>query len=248
MIAFAIRKGDDMSIRNPLLILAGLITTLALIACGGEDGNGNGSTNGNGDGVATGDPQQPAATATPSTGGGAGSGGDQGGTGSGDGLAGLSSAFTEVTSFRADIQIEGAGAPAQQGFVEYVAPDRTHLQFDAGPVGAFEAIIIGTTAYLNFGGTWTQLPDAAAVDQSSFDLDSVRQTIEGLDASGYTAAGTDNVNGQECQIYTLTTSGGGQELCVAGNLPVRMTTTGGGLTTTVTFSQFNANISIEAPI
>lgn len=55
------------------------------------------------------------------------------------------------------------------------------------------------------------------------------------------------VNGQECQIYTYTSTTLA-EICIAHGLPVRPVEDDGNSKTTVIFPDYNSQIDIQAPI
>lgn len=163
-------------------------------------------------------------------------------------LAGLIDAYAKVKSLRAQIVIETTGTPKLEGTLEMVLPDKFHMTFAAGAVpgaGALEIIVIGSDTYLKIGPTWTK---QAGLGGQPFDAKSVSGAVAGLQPANATKGGTATVSGKTCQLYTTTSATGSQEICVADGLPLRIVSQSSGSKTTLTFSDYNANIDIRAPI
>ena len=157
-------------------------------------------------------------------------------------LAGITDGFAKVKSYRATMLIESPGAPAQEGKMEVVAPDKQHLI-----LGGFEMIKIGNDTYVKIGPSWTKTPSTGA-GTPGFDVDGVNKSVGNLKTSGAVKGSTASVNGKTCQLYTSTSPTGSSETCIADGLPLRVVSTSGGAKTTITFSDYNANIEIKAPI
>jgi hypothetical protein len=176
-------------------------------------------------------------------------GAPSGGQASGNDLGAMADSFAKVKSYRATYLLESPGAPAQEGKMEVVAPDKNHMTF-----GALEIIKIGSDSYYKIGPTWTKTA-AAGSNTPGFDADSVGRTMSNLKSSGAVKGATATVNGKTCQLYTFTsgtptagTPASSYETCIADNLPLRVVSQSGGTKTTITFSDYNANIEIKAPI
>jgi hypothetical protein len=171
-----------------------------------------------------------------------------GGGGATNELAGIAGAYAQVRSFRAQMVLEAPGAPAQQASLEVIQPDRQHITYSAGGLGNIEVILIGTDAYYKVGpAPWTRQA-VSGINLQLFDPKTINSTVQGLQQAGATRGATATVSGRTCQIYTFTTQGASQELCIADNLPLRIISTAGGVKTTITFSDYNASFQIQPPI
>jgi hypothetical protein len=212
-------------LKNRFMLVAALLflaPALVLSACGGKkksEGTSAAPTQASG-----------SATQAPSSSSGGGS------NVSTDELKALVANFVKVKSFRMVLQ-DGSGN--QQGTIEYVAPDKYHIN-----VSGLEVITIGKDNYLKQGGTWTKLPSSQSATPL-FDASTIKQELDSLDVTKYTKGGTDTVNGTKCQLYTVTESDGTKtELCVANGLPLRIKTSG----TIVLISDYDKVGDIKAPI
>ncbi|MPZ50308.1 MAG: hypothetical protein GEU75_13590 [Dehalococcoidia bacterium] len=233
-----------MSLRPTLFaILTAPLLLLFLVACGGDDDNNVTSPTPAGSGSV------PPAATSPAGGSGAPAGATPTPAGANAEITAIVSAFSSVRSVRAEVLIETTGAPNQAMTIEAVLPDKYHITTSAAGTAdaAFELILIGADSYIKVGPTWTKqsLPGQAS---ALFDFRTISTSVEALQASGVTKAGTANVGGKTCQLYTVTSASGSQEICVADNLPLRIVSQSGGVKTTLTFSDFNANINIVPPI
>jgi hypothetical protein len=77
----------------------------------------------------------------------------------------------------------------------------------------------------------------------------ISENARALTAGDAKKGGTETVEGKRCQIYTHTSPGTGTlEYCIADNLIVRVVLQNAGTKTTITFTDYNANIEIKAPI
>jgi hypothetical protein len=159
-------------------------------------------------------------------------------------LAAVVAKLTTQRSWRAQVTIETSGQPAQQANLEYVAPNRYHFTINAAGLGSLELISIGSDSYTKLGTTWMK-QSGGGLGQL-FDVESITDAVSNLD--GYTKGGTANVNGKNCQLYSRTVAAETEEICVADDLPVRFVNQSGTEKVTVVFSDFNANITINAPI
>jgi len=170
------------------------------------------------------------------------SGGQSGASGE---LGAVIENFAKVKSFRAKLTIESPGQPKQEATMEIVLPDKFHMTFSGGGgLPAVEMISIGNDAYLKAGPTWIKQPGSGG--GALFDPADISSTIS--DAGGAKKGGTETVDGKRCQVYTYTSGSDSTEVCVSDNLPLRVVTSSGGAKTTIVFTDFNANITIKAPI
>jgi hypothetical protein len=218
----ACSSGDDNTDTPPAPTQASTAST------GGGGGTGGAGTQATATPVRTG--------TTPTTGGGGGGGSSE--------VAAVATAYAGVRSYRATVVVEAPGAPAQQIQSEIVLPDRFHITV----AGGLELIIIGGDTYTKLGTTWSR--QSIPGTTSLFDPRTIAQAVQSFTAAGATRGGTTTVGSVNCTLYTFTTAAGSQEVCVgSNNLPVRIVSTAtGGAKTTVTFSDFNANITISPPI
>lgn len=165
----------------------------------------------------------------------------------GDDIKKLYENFAKVKSFRATMKVE-AGGQTQEGSMEVVLPDKMHLKMTVAGQQV-EMIMIGTDTYTKVGGSWTKMT-VPGMDAAALDIDDLSKDFqEASTSSAAQKGGTDTVNGKRCQIYTITeTDGGKTELCIADGLPLRVVIQSSDSKVTMTFSDFNANIEIKAPI
>jgi hypothetical protein len=135
--------------------------------------------------------------------------------------------------------------------MEFVKPDRQHTRIVTGGQ-TIESISIGSADYVKTGPTWTKGPVAAGELGQMLPMsnpDDLAQSFKDSTASGDTMVKgpLDAVDGAQCQEWTITSSDGTHTSACIGlgdNLPRRFTTPGGDLY----FSDFNAPLTIEAPI
>jgi hypothetical protein len=230
------------------MVVLGALVLVVLTSCGRGGGGGSNSSsaparlqptwviNGSGAPGTTG--------AGPATTGGSGAASRPGSSSSND-LAGISEAYAKVKSYKATYVMEASGTK-QDGNMEVVLPDKFHMTF-ASPAGNIEVILIGSDTYFKAGPSWIKQTSTAGAPQA-FDPKSISGTVQGWRSAGAVKGATAVVSGKTCQIYTITSQAGNQELCIADNLPYRMISQSGGTKTTITFSDYNANIDIKAPI
>ena len=215
-----------------LLALAPALLALS-VSCGGSKKATTSPTAAGGSGAQ--------ATATKPAGGQSGASGGE--------LAAVIENFAKVKSFRAKLTMESPGQPKQEATIEVVLPDKFHMTFSGGGgVPAVEMISIGNDAYIKAGPTW--LKQTGAGGGALFDLSDISGTMDELgDAAGAKKGGTETVEGKRCQVYTYTSGSDTTEVCVSSdNLPLRVVTTSGSEKTTIVFTDYNANITIKAPI
>jgi hypothetical protein len=174
-----------------------------------------------------------------------------------DRLLAARAAASGVSSYR----MRGAADSARQGrigiLVEHVAPDRSHLAMHAEPdptnpaaAGSMvEVIVIGATAYLNFGEGWTKIdgdPSAAAAT-SSYDL---RAMLDAIDPASVTVVGSVELAGEWCDLLSTVRDGETLTLWIArGDDGVRkIEGIGADARTDLIVTDLNTPIEINAPI
>ena len=147
--------------------------------------------------------------------------------------------FSKVRSFRATIAIE-AGGQTQTGTIESVQPDRLHIT-----ILGLEIISIGADSWMKLGDTWTK---QSGTGFGGFQSPDVQGTVKSFTGPGIVASGTDTVNGKRCDVFkSPATAGATSEVCIADGLPLRVVTASAQGKTTVVFTDYNADIKIEAP-
>ncbi|MBL7063140.1 MAG: hypothetical protein ISS49_02885 [Anaerolineae bacterium] len=148
-----------------------------------------------------------------------------------------------LTSYRAKIIVETEGQ-TMESLYEYVLPDRFHQVSDFG-----ETIGIGDDLYVKAGDTWTKISGGgtgtALAEVGVAEEDIVEARLEG----------TEDVDGVPCQKYVYTTEMEGSPLEITAwigvedGLPRKIVSKpASGGTVTQTLYDFNADITIEAPV
>ena len=224
-----------------LAAFAGL--TIALAACGGSDDKGGGILSGQNNG-SSGTTPTAGATTAPGGGGTTNGGGNSAEAGVvNDALANLQ----KQKSFKGKLTVDG-GQFKGDGSLEAVLPDKFHVTFGGGALGNIELISIGNTTYTKTGGSWTKSTGSSGIGIDPASL--TKQVQDVSKTAKISKGGTDKVNNKNCQIYTLddAQTKSMTEVCIADNLPQRFVASGAGSKVTVTFSDFNSNIDIKAPI
>ncbi len=156
-------------------------------------------------------------------------------------------AYTKVKTFRATLEVEGPGFPKQRGNLEVVMPDKFHAKYP--PVAdqpGTEVILIGSDTYFKTGDAWTK--QAAPQGATVLNASGVQSTVQSLVEAGASKGPTDTVEGKKCQSYSASGQSGKQEICIADNLPLRYSLETGDIKTTLTFSDYNKDIEIKAPV
>jgi hypothetical protein len=229
----------------------GLSLTL-LAACGGSDsknggvlsGNNSSSSGGTPSAAATGGPATPKANVTPQS-----SADNPPATGNNLDVQNALSNLVKAKSFKGKISVDG-GQFKGDGTLEVVTPDKFHLMFNGGQaLGNLELISIGANTYTKTGNTWQKSAGGAGsigIDPTSL----TKQVSDVAKTTQATKGGTANVDGKSCQLYTLNDAASKSmtELCIANDMPLRLVASGSGSKVTITFSDFNSNIDIKAPI
>jgi hypothetical protein len=234
------------------LILSAALVLLA-VACSGGDKKESASSTPSGAGAAPQPTSSPAPSAQPSATSPA-SGAQATPSAAGGGIADaelsrIASAVGMLRSFRSQVSVE-AGGTKYDAQLEWVAPNRQRVLINGaafGAPGTVEMITIGADVYMKLGSTWTR---QAIPGGTGFDANAVANIVEAVKSLGSNAVkgGTATVTGKTCQIYTVKSGNSSNEYCIADNLPLRVVTESPGSKLTITFSDYNANIDIRAPI
>lgn len=165
-------------------------------------------------------------------------------SGGGNPLDALTKSFTSwgsVKSFRAHVTT--AGAPGEIT-MEVVMPDRFHIN-----TGQAEMIMISNTTYVKIGNTWQKMNipgGAGGFNPDSFSPKNFETQIQNLPDVKF--LGADTVDGVPCTVYQITPKGGGTSskfwIGVGDGFPHKIESANA----TITFTDFNGNITITAPI
>ena len=155
-------------------------------------------------------------------------------------MAKVQKAFYHIHSFRGTISSRRLKSPIK---MEFVAPDRYHVVTPAG-----DQYIIGNTMTMHVGGMSMKVPLGATQGM----LTNVRSFAANEDLKkDYTIKylGTTNEGGQTLRIYSYAKSSNPSltmKMFVGpDNLPRRNEVTDSNGTTTVTYSDYNAPITIQ---
>ena len=157
--------------------------------------------------------------------------------------------FSSVKAFRAKTSTTGLPGGTQESNLEIVLPDRFHMT-----TSKLEMILIGKTMYIKTGTKWqklTQNIDLSAVDPKKLEAElGVSKDVK--------LVGTDILDGTPTFVYQYTTTIKGPPartttskvwVGMADNLPrKRETEPKAGQKTTTTYYDYNANITINAPM
>ena len=156
----------------------------------------------------------------------------------------MAAAWAAAKSYR--IKVEGAeGGQTITMQMEFVRPDREHISMSMGDLGAIEVIRIGSDSYLKQGpGPWTKVPGQAAapvgVDPQSM-VNSFNEDVK--KGNVVTKGGLGLVDGAPCQEWNFKEG----SICLGSDsLPRQMKAKDG--TMTMTFSDWNGNITISPPL
>jgi hypothetical protein len=156
----------------------------------------------------------------------------------------VAQAWSQVKSFR----IKSEGGSNAQFAGEFVSPDKSHVTVSSSGQ-SFEYIEIGTTSYTKINGTWTKHTGTSS--DMSFDPNKLVADFNDSKQSGkkVTKGAVETVNGAKCQEWVSTDSDGAStSLCVGldNNLPIQAKSSDGK--SVVDFYDYNAPITIQAPI
>jgi hypothetical protein len=157
-------------------------------------------------------------------------------------------------------RMRGAADSAKQGrlaiLAEYVAPERAHLliQSEADPaapearIDSLEAIVIGTTSYLNFGEGWTKIEgEPGAAPTSEFDL---RRLLDAIDPATVAIEGAEEIDGEPCEILVSDRDGARLALWVSvgDHLTRKIEAISPDTRLSLTVVDLNAPIEINPPL
>jgi hypothetical protein len=119
--------------------------------------------------------------------------------------------------------------------VDHVAPDRWRIR----PTANTTEVLIGSNVYMN----GRLIPFVGGAIRSR--LSSFQMTITPEIRSSLRDAGWHVVGGYRTHAYSFTSQGVPETLYIGpGHLPIQAVTTSRGVTTTITYSQYNAPITI----
>ena len=129
--------------------------------------------------------------------------------------------------------------------MEMVMPDRMHMTSQQ-----FEMILIGSTSYVKIGPTWQKMNLPQTIDVNQFSPKTYQTALQGL--PDIKILGPDMVDGVPTIVYQFGAAGAGASPATTTKVWVGVTD---GFphkiesgTATITFSDFNTPITINAPI
>jgi hypothetical protein len=170
----------------------------------------------------------------------------------------VAEAWSAARSYRMVGQLPASGGqPAATIDVQVVKPDRQHVRLWVGSQ-ALEVIRVGSDSYTNLAGLWTRTPAEALPPLDV--LTNPDEMVTGFDEQlragvTYTKGSTETVEGVPCQQWVRSGPGGGasdevDSACIgtADHLPRQVKGTTDGRPITVTFTDWDAPISIEPPV
>jgi hypothetical protein len=169
----------------------------------------------------------------------------------------VAEAWSVARSYHMVGQLPAAGGqPATTIDVQVVKPDRQHVRVTVGSQ-TIELIRVGNDSYTNLAGLWTRAPAEALSPLDA--LTNPDDMVAGFDEQAqsgvsYTKGSTETVDGVPCQQWVRSGPGGGSgevdSVCIgtADHLPRQFQGTTDGRPISVTFTDWNAPITIEPPV
>ncbi len=167
-----------------------------------------------------------------------------------DALTAMFRGWSNVKTFRAKATVTPAKGAAQEMTMEVVVPDRFHLTSKT-----FEAIKIGSTMYMKIGASWQKITLGQNLDFSFGDIKKLESELG--TSTDVKFLGAEVLDGTPTLTYqytvsiktpTPTTTTSKVWVAVADGLPRRMESTSkNGTKTVVTFYDYNASFTIDAP-
>ncbi|HTV72796.1 MAG TPA: hypothetical protein VME66_03705 [Candidatus Acidoferrales bacterium] len=162
-----------------------------------------------------------------------------------DALQRLAVSFAKLQSFHATMQSGPMNAD-----MDYVAPDRYHLIMHSGH--DIEEMIIGETVYAKLGSQWMKFP-MPGVTQMIAHFRQPEAVAKTIDTSKITDMGMTQLNGTPAHQYGVDSGDGSTHTVMwigPHDLPLRIDAEelSNKRVTTILYSEFNAPITIEAPI
>jgi outer membrane lipoprotein-sorting protein len=130
--------------------------------------------------------------------GGGGGGAASGGSDPKGDIVDASRKFIALPAFSA--KMEGMGQTEIKSQVDYVAPDRFHVQYLAGNGAGMEIIMIGNQTYMKNGGTWSKMPGENNASMPTLRDSFTEEGLKSLTDVKY--EGTDTVGGKDALVYT----------------------------------------------
>ena len=174
-----------------------------------------------------------------------------------DELRGALENFARQKSFRAKLSADAGATGKLEAQLEYAEPDRLHVTLTKAPIpfNGIEAIAVDQELYLKTAGRWSKQGTGTGIANGlgglTFEPSTVTSGFEMLDpTTTITRGNTETVNGKRCQNYVIkdsTQPDSTVNVCIADNLPQKLTIVSTEANATVTFSDFNANINIQKP-
>ncbi|MBI4790977.1 MAG: hypothetical protein HY782_28440 [Chloroflexi bacterium] len=168
-----------------------------------------------------------------------------------DALSKVFKSWTSVKSFRAKMTIIGQPTGTTEMNLEVVTPDRFHMTSKQ-----MEIVLIGNTVYLKLGNTWQKVPLPQGIDLSLADPKKYADEIAA--STDVKLVGVETLDGTPTIIYQYTVNIKGppaQKITskvwvgATDNLPRKVESAPTATQkTTILFTDYNANITINPPI
>ena len=142
--------------------------------------------------------------------------------------------------------------PTVTGTVETVAPDKSHTIVSISGQ-EIETISIGDTTYVKLGGTWQKTSGGITDQLPPISGSDILQELGTPAASSgdVKKTGEETISGVNRDVYEFTASDSTTTTFWIGHndhLPYKITSQVDTTRTEILFSDFNSNITIEAPI
>ncbi len=168
-----------------------------------------------------------------------------------DALTRIFRGWAGVKTFRAKIVVTPKTGASTETDLEVVMPDRFHVK-----TPQLEAIVIGQTYYVKLVNQWQKIALPQGIDLNFADIKKLEAELGA--STDVKLIGPEVLDGTPTLVYQYTatittpallTTTSKVWVAVSDQLPRRMESVAqNGTTTTVTYSDYNANITIEPPI
>lgn len=167
-----------------------------------------------------------------------------------DALAQIFRGWAGVKTFRAKIIVTPTKGAATETDLDVVMPDRFHVKSKQ-----LEAIVIGTTYYVKIGSQWQKIALPKGIDLNFADVKKLESELGA--STNAKLFGPEVLDGTPTLVYQYTTTiktptplttTSKVWVAVSDQLPRKMESVSKSSTTTVTYSDYNAAITIAPPI
>jgi WD40 repeat protein len=165
----------------------------------------------------------------------------------------VADAMAAATSFHMTTQYkDDQGRPIEID-TDFVKPDRRRIRMTTSDSQASEQITIGAATYTYVNGKWNKITSSAQNPSMGNDADAIVQAFRALLQNGYaiTRDGTETIDGESCERWLVTAQtsspfSGTWCIGISDKLPRRFTSSGNN--NSISYSEWNAPMQIDAPI